>query len=335
MWTACNVTPSASPVESDPPTHQAQVDVEVVKPLREDLTRQITMPASFQAFQQTTLYSKVSGYLEWIRVDIGDEVRKGQVIAQIEVPEMFDQYQEAEAQLASAEADHENAKAELESAKANLGLREITYQRLHAVREEEPDVMPQQTVDEARAAFQVSSAEVKVIESRMNQVLSKVRQVEAALNRLRTMMAYAEIRAPFTGVITDRFVDPGALIQAATTSQNVQPIVAVADMRRLRVILDVPESETPFVQVGDPASVRVDALRGRTFEGKVARFATALNPSTRTMKTEIDIPNRERLLFPGMCTRTCLTLVARITKVQHGAQSCSTSRKAFERRRPE
>ena len=180
-----------------------------------------------------------------------------------------------------------------------------------ALRETEPDVMPQQTVDEARAKFRVAEATVKVTESRINQVLSKIKQAEAALDRLRTLMAYAEIKAPFSGVVTARFVDPGALIQAATTSRDVQPIITVASMDRLRLFLDVPESEVPLVQVGDAAVVTVDALPGKKFEGKVTRFATALKPSTRTMKTEIDIPNPQRLLRPGMYARVTLLLEVR------------------------
>lgn len=311
LWMGCSIAPSATPIESDDSTNPVQVDVEVVKPIRQNLMRQIVTPASFEAFRKTTVYSKVSGYLEWIRVDIGDRVRKGQVIAQIEIPEMHDDYREAEAQLAVVEADHDNAQAELESAQAEFELKEVTYKRLQAVREEEPDVLPQQTVDEARAEFQVSRAKVKVIESTMNQVLTRVRKVEASLSRLKTLLSYAEVRAPFAGIITERFVHPGALIQEATTSQNVQPIVTVSDMEMLRVFLDIPESEVPFVEVGDMASITVDALPDRKVEGKVTRFATALNPSTRTMKTEIDIPNPERLLRPGMYGRVTLVLEER------------------------
>ncbi len=287
------------------------VEVETTKPLREDVLRQITMPASIEAFEKTTLYSKVSGYVKWIRVDIGDRVTKGETIAKIEVPEMLGQRRETEAELGSAKANHENAQAELESAQADYELKEVTYKRLHAVREEDPEVMPQQTVDEARGRFRVAGARVKVVESRITQVLSKIRRVEATLNRLQTLIAYAEIKAPFSGVVTERFVDPGALVQAAITSQNVQPIVTVSTMRKLRLFLDVPEREVPFVDVGDAALITVDALPRRKFAGKITRFAVALNPSTRTMRTEIDILNRERLLHPGMYAQVRLTLEKR------------------------
>ena len=299
---------SVQPAGAQNPRSHSLLEVETAKPLREDVLRQITVPADIEAFEKTTLYSKVSGYLKWVSVDIGDRVKKGETIAKIEVPEMLDQHREAEAELGSTKADYENAQAELESAKADYELKEVTYKRVHAVREEDPEVMPQQTVDEARGRFRVAGARGKVVESRINQVLSKIKKVEAALNRLQTLIAYAEIKAPFRRVVTERFVDPGALVQAAITSRNVQPIVTVATMQQLRLFLDVPEREVPFVDVGDAALITVDALPGRKFEGKVTRFAAALNPSTRTMKTEIDIPNRERLLRPGMYGQVRLTL---------------------------
>ncbi len=287
------------------------VGVEIAKPFREDLLRRITIPAEFEAFKETTIHSKVSGYLEWIKVDIGDRVKKGKVIAKLEVPEMLSQYKEAEAERDGVKADLENAQAELESARANYELGEITYKRLQAIRETEPDVMSQQTVDEAKAKFRVAEATVKVVKSRIKQVLSKIKQSEAILHRVQTLMAYAEIKAPFSGVVTARFVDEGALIQAATTSRDVQPIITLASMDRLRLFLDVPESEVPFVQVGDASVITVDALPGKKFEGQVTRFATALNPSTRTMKTQIDISNPQRLLRPGMFGRVTLLLEER------------------------
>ena len=299
---------SVQPVDSENPGSHSRVEVEIVKPLREDLLRDITMPAGIEAFEKTTVYSRVTGYLEWIGVDIGDRVKKGKTIAKIEAPEMLDQYDEAEAELGKAKADHENAEAELQSAKADYELKEVTYKRLQAVREEDPEVMPQQTVDEAKAKFEVAAARIKVFESRINQVLSRVKQIEAGLKRLQTLIAYTQIKAPFSGVVTERFVDPGALVQAATTSRNVQPIVTVETMQKLRLFLDVPEREVPFVNVGDPAVITVDALPGSKFEGKVTRFAMALNASTRTMKTEIDIPNRDGLLRPGMYGQVTLTL---------------------------
>ncbi len=287
------------------------VDVEVVKPVREDVERKIVLPASVEAFERTTLYSKVSGYLSQIEVDIGDKASQGQLVAKIEVPEIAAELQAAEAKLAVTQADRGRAEAELDSAQSDHELKEITYSRLRSVREAEPDVMPQQTVDEVRAEFRATSAAVKVAESELIQIESRIKQVEAEMARLQTLLGFAEIRAPFGGVVTERFVDPGALLQAATSSQTVQKIVTVASMDKVRLSVDVPESEVPHVQVGDPASVRVDALPGENFEGQVTRFAGVLDPATRTMRTEIDLANPGWRLRPGMYGRATLSLEKR------------------------
>ena len=288
-----------------------RVDVQVVSPRRRDIVRRIELPVSVDALEATTLLSKVSGYLSRIEVDIGDRVRRDQVIAEVEVPEMVDQLAEAEAQLEAGRADRVSAEAELDSARARLEIRQVTHDRVRAVREDDPDLIPLQTVDEARAEFRLARAAVKAGEGRIRQVESKIKQAEAAIQRLRTLIGYAEIRAPFDGIVTKRHVHPGTLLQAAISSQDVQPIVTVASMDRVRLRTDVPESEVPFLQVGDLAEVTVDSMPGRVFRGTVTRFAGALDPATRTMRTEIEMANPKLLLRPGMYGRAALTLDTR------------------------
>ena len=296
---------SPAPHKSKP---ESSAVVFVAKPQRETFRHQITIAGTLRAFEETTVYSKVAGYLEWVRVDIGDWVRKGEVVAKIEIPEMFDELQEAQAALHGVEADYEKVQAELQQIQADFELKEITYHRLQRVRNEEPDVVPQQRVDEAKADFKVAAATIQVVESKIIQVKSDILRRKATLGRLKTLMAYAKVRAPFRGVVTERFVDSGALIQSGTASQNVQPIITVARIDTVRVAIDVPETKVPLVQNGDSASIILDALPGKTFEGKVARFSMGLNPLTRTMKTEIDIPNPKRFLRPGMYSQVTLLL---------------------------
>src|SRR5712692_8486966 len=148
---------SAAQAKSNEP-----IVVNVAQCERKDLVRQIALPASVEAFEQTTLYAKTSGYLKWLKVDVGDHVRKGQVIAQLDVPEMAKEYQGAEADQQSITANMENLHAEVERAKAELELKKVTYERYKGIREQEPDVMPQQQVDEAKAQFQVTQAMLKL-----------------------------------------------------------------------------------------------------------------------------------------------------------------------------
>ena len=313
-WLGCGA-PSGDSAGGEESAGGAQVDVQVVSPVRRDVRRQIELPVSVEAFETTTLLSKVSGYLSRIEVDIGDSVREGQVIASIEVPEIADELVEAEAELDAKLADHAAAQAELERAQADFGFRELTFQRIQAVRDDEPDTMPQQTLDDSRAQFELARAAVKAGESRLQQIESQQRQVRAAIKRLETLIGYSEIRAPFNGTVTQRHVDPGTLLQAATSSQAVQRIVTVASMDRVRIRFDVPESEVPFLDIGDPAVVTVDALPERKFEGAVTRFAAALEPTTRTMRTEIEMANKDRALRPGMFGRVTVSLDTRTDAV--------------------
>ena len=310
-WLSCGVPSGDSAGGGESAGNGAVVDVQVVSPVRREVQRQIELPVSVEAFETTTLLSKVSGYLSRIEVDIGDSVREGQVIASIEVPEIADELVEAEAELDAKRADYAAAQAELERAQADFGFREITFQRIQAVREDEPDTMPQQTLDDARAQFELARAAVKAGESRLQQIESQQRQVRAAMKRLETLIGYSEIRAPFNGTVTQRHVDPGTLLQAATSSRAVQRIITVASMDRVRLRFDVPESEVRFLDIGDPAVVTVDALPERKFEGAVTRYAAALEPTTRTMRTEIEMANKDRALRPGMFGRVTVSLDTR------------------------
>ncbi|MGH7654884.1 MAG: efflux RND transporter periplasmic adaptor subunit [Gemmatimonadaceae bacterium] len=247
--------PASSGATTPPPT------IRTVVPSRGPITRTITLP-SFRilALQSATLYAKVSGYLKTIMVDKGDAVKEGQVLAQIEVPEL--------------QADETQLKAEAEVTRGN-------YERMAAARQKAPDLVVPQTVDDLRGQSQVAAAK---------------------LQRTEALLAFARITAPFTGVVTARYVDPGAFIPAATTGSTPQgaALVTVMDESRLRVQVYVPEAEVPLVRDGLPATITVDELPGRTFRGTVTRFANALDESTKTMLTEIELPNASGVLRAGM-----------------------------------
>jgi len=293
----------------------AGVDVGVTQPVQEELILQIGLSGNVEPFEETILYSRVGGYLESISVDIGDSVKRGQVLAKVLIPEMLDEYHGLEAELEGARSDQQNVLAELELQKVEKELAKLTYDRVRSVREEEPDMMPQQAEDEARAKFQAAGAQEEVIQTRIVQAKSGVKRVEAALKRHQTLMEYAEIKAPFSGIVTERFVDSGALIEAGTGSGSARPLLTISQLQRLRVFFDVPEDKVPQVQVGDLAEITVDALPGAQLEGKVARFAKVLNPETRSMRTEVTLRNTERLLFPGMHVRVRLLLERRAAAI--------------------
>lgn len=309
---------TATGQQADP---SGAVTVEVITPSEETVSRQVELPARIEAFQQSTSYSRVSGYLSRIAVDIGDRVSEGQLLAKIDVPELVDEYGELEAKLAANRAQRQGAEAELESARAESSLQGVTFRRVESVRNQEPEVMSQQAVDEARAKHEAARAAVRVADSKIEQIDKEHEAVEASLKRLQTLIDFADVRAPFAGVVTERFVDPGLLLQTGTSSRAVQRIVTVADMDRVRIFLDVPESAVPFVQVADPVSLAVDAIPGREFKGAVTRFARVLDPATRTMKTEIVMPNPDWALRPGMFGRAVLFLDERSGTVSIPAEA--------------
>ena len=276
---ACATPP---PESNEPPGAAGDQprEVEVVSPVRRTLRREVRVAASVEAFEQTTLFAKAAGYLKRIHVDEGDRVRKGQVLAELEMPE-------AESEVAELEARAAEARAEAE-------LERLTFDRLSRVHETDSDVISQQEVDEARAE--------------MARALASAAVAEASQARLKAVMDYTIIKAPFAGVVTERFVDPGALIQDAASTRQATPVVTIMSSSKVRVFVYVPESAVGLVRRGTPAVMDVDALRGQRFEGSVTRYTTVLDSATRTMKVEIDFPNPDRVLLHGMYGMVTLSL---------------------------
>ncbi len=251
------------------PSNQAAppTNVQIVRPKRGDLTRTITLPGNVLAFQQATLYAKVAGYLKTITVDKGDRVQHGALLAEIEVPEM-------EADLAKYKADVEVAA--------------MDYQRVSEALKKAPDLVMPQNVDDAKAKYDVAKAN---------------------LERTETLLGYAKITAPFSGVITRRWVDPGAFIPAATSSSAAQnaALLTLADSSRVRVQVQVPEPEAPFVTNGLPVQIIVQELPDRVYQGQVTRYAQALDEAMN-MLTEIEMPNPKGEFRPGMYASVQLEL---------------------------
>jgi membrane fusion protein, multidrug efflux system len=228
-------------------------------------SRTIEIPATIHGYVETPLYAKIAGYLKTIRVDKGDRVAAGQVIAILDTPEL----------------DHQVANAQ-----ASYGMARLTYQRDEVLRRD--DAVAQQVADEARASMV---------------------EAKATLNQLTAMQAYKVIRAPFTGIITARYVDQGALVpQVTSPSAASTPIVAMATISPLRVYAAAPQSVAPFIHNGDAATITVTEYPQRIFKGVVARHPEALTSDTRTMLVEVDLTNEDRVLYPGMYAKLVLNV---------------------------
>jgi RND family efflux transporter MFP subunit len=274
--------------------------VAVARAARADLSSGLVLTAEFEPFQDVDVMAKVSGYIRRINVDIGDRVQEGQLLATLEIPEMQDELARAAAAIDEARAALATSKDELQRAQSAHDATHLSYSRILDVSKSEPGLVPQQEVDEARSRDLVSEAQVAGAKSRIAEAEQRIRVAEADQARLKTMYQYAVITAPFTGVVTRRYANTGSLIQAGTSSQTqAMPVVRLSENGLLRLQLPVPESAVPLVHQGEPVDVKVPALH-RTFPGRVARFADKVDESTRTMKTEVDVPNPALALVPGM-----------------------------------
>ncbi|TAM83421.1 MAG: efflux RND transporter periplasmic adaptor subunit [Acidobacteria bacterium] len=284
VLSACSDRTRADSEASNPAA--SKVAVGVVAAQQQDLARRITLPGTLVAFNEATLYGKVSGYLRSIGVDKGDHVRRGEVLAVLEVPEMVKEVDQAQ-------ASYQQALEDVSRAKASANLQAATFDRYLEVHKKDPDAISKQELDQYQSKNEVAQADVELAKARVN-------TAHANLERLVALHQYSKIIAPFSGIVTARFVDPGALIQAATSSMQNQPVLTVQDLDTIRVYVSVPEVDVPFIQKGTPASLTTAAYPGKVFKASVTRFADALDPATRTMKTEIDIRNRDHTLRPGM-----------------------------------
>jgi RND family efflux transporter MFP subunit len=274
--------------------------VAVVKAARADLSNDLLLTAEFEPFQEVDVMAKVSGFIKQIKVDIGDRVQEGQLLATLEIPEMQDDLTRAAAAIDEANADLTTARDELQRAESARDIAHLSYSRVLDVSKKEPGLVPQQDVDEAHSRDLGAEAQVSAAKSVINASQQRIRVSQAEQARVKTLYQYAVITAPFTGVITKRFANSGSLIQAGTSSQTqAMPVVRLSQNSLLRLALPVPESAVPLIHLGEAVNVRVSALH-RSFPGRVARFADKVDESTRTMKTEVDVPNPSLVLVPGM-----------------------------------
>lgn len=280
----------------------------VVEVTRGTLASSLTVAGQFLPYQQVDLHAKVSGYIRWIKVDIGDLVRKGEVLATLEVPELQDQFDGAQADVRHTQSEITRAESEVVAAKATYAALHLDYTRLAEASKQRPGLIAQQELDDAQAKDQQAEAQIGVAQAALAAMQQQLGISKATSHRYKTLTDYEQIVAPFTGVVTMRYSDVGSLIQAGQDS-NTQtlPVVQVAQSDLLRLRMPVPESDVPYIHIGGEVAVKVNAT-GKTFTGKVIRFTRALDTNTRTMLTEVDVPNPNLILSPGMYAETEIQL---------------------------
>jgi RND family efflux transporter MFP subunit len=276
------------------------VTVGVTKVVKKTLSRQITLSSELVPFQEIDVYAKESGYVQKLNVDYGTHVKTGQTMATLEIPELQAQLEQDGAEIKNAMNQVSRADHELQRYNAQYNALHLEYTRLNQVFETQPGIVAQQEVDDAQGKDLAASSQVDAGKAALEAAQSQLAATKAKLVHDQTLFDYFRISAPFSGVVTERYANLGTLVQAGTNSSTqAMPIVRLSQDDLFRLVIPIPESYVRYIRIGDPVSVHVPSLN-RTFPGKVARFSVDVTADTRTMHTEVDVPNSERVLMPGL-----------------------------------
>lgn len=325
LVTSCGTTSAHVAVDKPEGKSAEPTVVAVANPTRESLTRKATLNGELRAYQDVDLYAKIAGYLKTIKVDAGTIVEAGQLLAELEVPELVHELSQSTALRSQAEAEQRRAQAGIQRAKAAVELARTSHQRLIAVNKKEAGLVPQQEIDEAVGRLHAAEADVALSEAALDAAGRQMEAARAAEERIKTMREYTKIVAPFAGVVTKRYADPGAMIQAGASSRTgALPVVRVADVARLRLALAAPETTLASLRLGQEAEIRVPALQ-KTFAGKLARFTNSVESNSRTMEVEIDVANPRGELKPGMAAEAVVNVSSRPNALTVPVQAVSNS----------
>lgn len=282
-------------------------EVAVAKVVRKTLQRNLVVSSELVPFQQIDVYAKESGFVRKLNVDYGTHVKSGQVMAVLEIPELQMQLDEDQAEIKDAAGQVERARNDLDRVEAQQRVTHLQFTRLDEVSKGRPGLVAQQEVDNWQGQDLAAAAQVEASKSALDSAQSQLTRARARERHDRVLFDYSIIQAPFAGVVTKRYANLGTLMQSGMNSTQALPLVQLSQDDLFRLVIPVPESYVPLVRVGDTAQVRVPSLN-RTFPGRLARFSVDLEMDTRTMHTEVDVPNPDRLLMPGMYAEATLAL---------------------------
>jgi RND family efflux transporter MFP subunit len=274
--------------------------VDVIQVGRASTMSELDLPGNIQAVTEAPILARADGYLERRMVDIGDRVQAGQPVAEIAAPELDEQVRQLKAALQQAHEGLDQALANLEQGKANLELARVTAERWAKVVAR--GGVSRQENDQYQAQYQAQVAGAQALEKAVSVQRSNVAQAEANVAHMDEMQGYRVVKAPFAGVITLRNVDVGALVSGGNTL-----LFRIAQTGTLRTFVNVPQTNASTIRPGQGARLKVSNLPGREFKGTVARTANALDPTSRTMLVEIQVPNADGALLPGMYAQVQLS----------------------------
>jgi RND family efflux transporter MFP subunit len=295
MLAGCGKADNAS---ADNPANAPHVGV--VKVARHDLASDLEISSEFEPFQEINVYAKVSGYIQKLYVDWGTHVKQGQLLAVLEIPELQQQLQQDEAAVRRSDQDLSRAREELNRSESTYKVAHLTYTRLADVQKSRPELVAQQEVDVAQGKDVEASAGVSAAKDFLAASEQGLLSAKAALEKDKALYGYARITAPFDGVVTKINAYTGALLPAGTASSNADSALCrLSQNNLLRLVIPVPERAVADIHVGQDLAVNVSAIK-KTFNGKIVRFSDEIDTGTRTMHTEVNVPNPTFELVPGM-----------------------------------
>jgi len=272
----------------------------VVKVARRNIADNLEIASEFQPFQEVDVYAKVSGYIHKLNVDFGTHVRQGQVLAVLEIPELQEQLQQDEASVRRSDQDLARAHEELNRAQSAYNVAHVTYTRLADVQKSRPELVAQQEIDVAQGKDLEANANVSSEKAALAAAEQSLLVAKATLGKDQAMFDYARMTAPFDGVVTQIYAYTGALLPAGTASNKSDSgLCRLSQNNLLRLVIPVPERAVPDIRAGQTVAVNVSGIN-REFNGKIVRFSDQIDTTTRTMHTEVDVPNPKYELVPGM-----------------------------------
>ncbi len=274
---------------------------------------EVTLPGDTSALTETSVYARAAGYVRKRYVDIGDHVREGQLMAEIDAPELDDQVAQARAAVAQAQQQLSQARASLVQSQSQRDLAKITAQRYNNLVTK--GAVARQDADTQQSLYTTSDALVAAQEASQRASEENVKQAQSNLDRVISLQAFKTVKAPYDGIVTARNIDAGALISASGAGQGTSPMsmtgiasangnemFRVAQIGTMRVLVSVPQTNAPGIHVGMPTELSVNEFPGRKFSGKVTRTTSTLDPGSRTLLVEVQVPNGDGRLLPGMYT---------------------------------
>jgi RND family efflux transporter MFP subunit len=274
--------------------------VAVFNVARHDLSNTLEIASEFQPYQEIEVYAKVSGYIQKLYINWGTHVKAGQILADLEIPELQQQLQQDEASVHRGESELERSREELNRSDSAYKVAHLTYQRLADVQRSQPGLVAQQDIDVAQGKDLEASAGVSAAKASLASAEQALAAARAMLDKDRALYAYAHITAPFEGVVTMMYAYTGELLPAGTSSNiGTSALCRLSQNSLLRLVIPVPERAVPNLRVGETINVKVSSL-GKTFPGKIARVSGQIDTQTRTMHTEVEVPNANYELVPGM-----------------------------------